>query len=89
MNALTADCRHCGRTIVQDPGGGWADPKATGDDSVWRETCDQHDDFVAKHEPVELPEEGMTRCYCGAKYWDGNKCHSCGATWDGTDQTGD
>jgi hypothetical protein len=24
------------------------------------------------------PEDGVDRCYCGAKYWDGNACHSCG-----------
>lgn len=34
-----------------------------------------------------FPEEGCTRCYCGAKYWDGTRCASCGEEWDGTDQT--
>ena len=24
------------------------------------------------------PIEGCTRCYCGAKYWDADVCHSCG-----------
>lgn len=24
------------------------------------------------------PIEGLTRCECGSKYWDGNRCHSCG-----------
>jgi len=24
------------------------------------------------------PYEGLTRCDCGAKYWDGDRCHSCG-----------
>lgn len=43
-------CRHCDRTIVPEDGG-WIDPEATGDDSVWRETCDQHDTFIADHEP--------------------------------------
>lgn len=43
-------CRHCGRTIEQVEGA-WIDPEATGDDSVWRETCDEHDTFVADHEP--------------------------------------
>jgi hypothetical protein len=43
-------CRHCGRVIVQCDGG-WVDPEATGDDSVWRETCDAHDTFTAEHEP--------------------------------------
>jgi hypothetical protein len=44
-------CAHCGRTIVQD-GDRWVDPEASGDDIVWRETCDQHDTFTAEHEPV-------------------------------------
>jgi len=47
-------CKHCGRTIVQQADGTWVDPNATGDDSVWRETCDCHDTFVADHEPVEI-----------------------------------
>lgn len=46
-------CRHCGRRIEQD-GDRWIDPEATGDDSVWRETCDQHDTFTAEHEPEEV-----------------------------------
>jgi hypothetical protein len=44
-------CRHCQRTIVQQEDGAWIDPEATGDDSVWRETCDAHDTFEADHEP--------------------------------------
>lgn len=50
----SATCRHCTRTIVNE-GGAWIDPEApvTGDDSVWRETCDAHDTFTAEHEPVE------------------------------------
>lgn len=47
-NAST--CRHCGRSIILD-GDRWVDPEATGDDSVWRETCDEHDTFEAEHEP--------------------------------------
>ena len=46
-----AICRHCDRSIVKVDGA-WIDPEATGDDSVWRETCDAHDDFLADHEPV-------------------------------------
>lgn len=23
------------------------------------------------------PREGIDRCACGCKYWDGNRCHSC------------
>lgn len=43
-------CRHCSRPIVNE-NGRWVDPEATGDDSVWRETCDSHDTFTAEHEP--------------------------------------
>lgn len=28
--------------------------------------------------PDNTPTEGVTRCDCGSKYWDGNVCHSCG-----------
>ena len=46
-----AVCRHCQRPIKQE-GGAWVDPEATGDDSVWRETCDSnHSSFTAEHEP--------------------------------------
>ena len=47
-----AECRHCGRSIALVDGR-WIDPEATGDDSVWRETCDEHDTFTAEHEPKE------------------------------------
>ena len=49
--AETATCRHCGREVdLVD--GRWIDPEATGDDSVWRETCDEnHEDRIAAHEP--------------------------------------
>lgn len=45
-------CLHCERPIVYEDGA-WIDPDATGDDSVWRETCDAHDTFRADHEPGE------------------------------------
>lgn len=45
------DCRHCGRTLTRTSDG-WVDPAATGDDAVWRETCDAHDTFAAEHEPA-------------------------------------
>lgn len=45
-------CQHCERAIILD-GGIWVDPEATGDDSIWRETCDAHDTFTAEHEPEE------------------------------------
>lgn len=44
-------CLHCARIVVLDDGR-WVDPEATGDDVVWRETCDEHDTFTAEHEPV-------------------------------------
>jgi len=46
-------CRHCDRLIEQDAAGYWYDPEASGDDAIWRETCDQHDTFIADHEPEE------------------------------------
>lgn len=50
--AAMTTCVHCGRIIVLDEDGVWVDPEATGDDSVWRETCDAHDTFIADHQPV-------------------------------------
>jgi len=50
---VTTTCAHCGRSIEQDGEGIWIDPLATGDDSIWRETCDAHDTFMAEHEPAE------------------------------------
>jgi tRNA G26 N,N-dimethylase Trm1 len=44
-------CQHCGR-VIELVGGLWIDPLATDDDEVWRETCDEHDTFVAEHEPT-------------------------------------
>jgi hypothetical protein len=35
------------------------------------------------------PTEGITRCACGSKYWDGNTCHSCGAPYAPTSYMGD
>jgi hypothetical protein len=47
-------CKHCTRDITQVLPGIWIDPEATGDDSVWRETCDaNHEDRIAAHEPEE------------------------------------
>lgn len=51
-------CRHCGRSIVRDEDGVWVDPEATGDDEIWRETCDSHDTFTAEHEPVAAEHNG-------------------------------
>lgn len=56
--AQTAICRYCGRTILlYDVNDGWIDPNATGDDGVWRETCDAHDTFTAEHEPTTGGED--------------------------------
>jgi len=50
--SVTGTCRYCHRYIVFDaPEGCWIDPEATGDDSIWREACDDHDTFTAEHEP--------------------------------------
>jgi hypothetical protein len=51
-NLPTATCKHCGRsiTLVNDE---WIDPLATGDDAMWRETCDAHDTLTAEHEPAD------------------------------------
>lgn len=43
-------CRYCGRLIIYR-NGIWIDPEATGDDSVWRITCEARDTFTAEHEP--------------------------------------
>lgn len=52
MTRPDTNCRHCHRPIVE-VNGAWVDPEATGDDVIWRETCDAHDTFVAEHEPEE------------------------------------
>lgn len=43
-------CQHCNRTI-ELMGSAWIDPNATGDDDLWRYTCDHNDTFTAEHEP--------------------------------------
>ena len=48
-------CRYCLRVIEYAGDGRWIDPAATGDDSLWRETCDSNDTFVADHEPDSVP----------------------------------
>jgi hypothetical protein len=58
LTLRTMTCRHCGRSIVS-AGGTWIDPEATGDDSVWRETCDSNDTFEAQHEPT-VPDDDDT-----------------------------
>lgn len=51
QDPVVVTCRYCHRVIVQAYGGVWIDPAATGDDAVWRETCDAHDTFTAEHVP--------------------------------------
>lgn len=64
------NCRHCGRSIVHEGGGVWVDPEATGDDSVWRETCDSHDTFTAEHEPeVDGYDPTCGGCVAGVNPW--------------------
>lgn len=43
-------CKHCSRTITLTRGE-WIDPRATGDDEMWRYSCDSHNTFTAEHEP--------------------------------------
>jgi hypothetical protein len=56
----TAICKHCGRSISY-VNGAWVDTEATGDDAVWRETCDSHDTRTAEHEPADEGYEDMSR----------------------------
>lgn len=49
---MKATCRLCGREVTRIADEGWVDPEATGDDSVWRTTCDASETFEACHEPV-------------------------------------
>ena len=75
---MSTTCRHCGRVIVLD-NGLWVDPEATGDDSVWRETCDAHDTFIADHEPAltcdicARPAQTIIHCSEGS----GPSCLDC------------
>lgn len=61
-------CRHCGRSIKK-AGGVWVDPEATGDDSVWRETCDAHNTFAANHEPQMSSDSGGGGTDYRPDYW--------------------
>ena len=83
-----ATCVHCSRDIVQDADGRWVDPAATGDDSVWRETCDSHDTFVADHEPVshtfapgmsDDSDPDQTCIICGLTEPEHTPCAACNA----------
>lgn len=54
----TRPCIYCDRELIEDEGI-WVDPEASGDDEMWRETCDMHDTFAAEHEPAALRSEGI------------------------------
>jgi hypothetical protein len=66
------ECRHCGRDIVRGNKDEyeWVDPEATGDDSIWRETCDAHDTFMAEHEPTVITEYWPDDAPTHHKSWD-------------------
>lgn len=32
---------------------------------------------------IAAPRDGLDKCTCGSKYWDGHNCHSCGQRWLG------
>jgi len=60
MKKETTKCFHCGRTITATSTG-WADMEATGDDKIWRYTCDENDTFPSDHEAEEKLVEEMNR----------------------------
>lgn len=56
---MTITCRLCGRDIHHTYEG-WVDPRATGDDAVWRLTCDASTTFTAEHEPAAFDKATYT-----------------------------
>lgn len=64
-------CRHCQRGIVYE-GGRWVNPDATGDDSIWYETCEDHDTFTAEHEPdvSAFADAEIVDLFAGPGGWD-------------------
>ena len=52
MRKEKTKCVYCERTIIATPTG-WADMQATGDDKIWKYTCDEHDTFPSDHESAE------------------------------------
>lgn len=71
-------CRHCDRAIEYDEQTHyWLDPEATGDDSMWAATCDQHDTFVAEHQPRPMCQT------CGGDTGEsgGPLCGPCDRVW--------
>jgi len=60
MKKETTKCFHCGRTITATSMG-WADMEATGDDKIWKYTCDENDSSPSDHESAEKLVEEMNR----------------------------
>jgi hypothetical protein len=58
-----ATCRKCGRDIIEVDGV-WCDPRATGDDEIWRELCDATPEGAGimeqGHEPIVARETFTT-----------------------------
>lgn len=74
-------CHHCLRTIILD-GDIWVDPEASGDDAIWRETCDAHDTFTAEHEPSTAVE--FYQFQDGTEFYECGCCGQCHPTaWNG------
>lgn len=46
--AESRSCAYCSRPVVPTADG-WADPEATGDDLIWRFTCDENSSFPSEH----------------------------------------
>ena len=66
------------RTVVQKPTSSGKGGSHQGYKVVrieWRhnkiQQADEHGNVIAR--------EGIDRCECGSKYWENDKCHSCGA----------
>lgn len=83
-------CQYCSRRIVRR-NGTWIDPAATGDDSLWRETCEGNDTFAAEHAP-DTPwtwNKGWRHCETPAETDDdGVTCRKCYRflTWGQADE---
>lgn len=71
-------CRWCDRPIILTSEG-WVDPQASGDDEVWRWTCDSHDTFQAEHEPKANQADYCPNCgdALDPDYENGFTCDDC------------
>lgn len=65
---MITTCQFCSRAIELE-GGLWVDPKATGDDITWRETCDENDTFNAQHEPEANITTETKPQHLSAEFW--------------------